>query len=158
MHPERGGRNNFHRSAGPIGHFAAERVTIGQQVEWGSQVCASSGTTVANRLSLATSASSGKMSRRATPRRLYDMTSCNATRDRRDPEVRQVRVCRLIQAAPRTLFRLLTDPQLDGSGMLRGNFPRRMPPAMERSLKNLAALADNPLRREPQTVSTGKRR
>jgi uncharacterized protein YndB with AHSA1/START domain len=65
------------------------------------------------------------MSRRATPRRLYDMTSCDPRRGRRDPEVRQVRVFRLIQAAPHTLFRLLTDPQchaqLDGSGMLRGN-------------------------------------
>jgi uncharacterized protein YndB with AHSA1/START domain len=65
------------------------------------------------------------MSRRATPRRLYDMTSCDPTRGRPDPEVRQVRVFRLIQAAPHTLFRLLTDPQchaqLDGSGMLRGN-------------------------------------
>jgi uncharacterized protein YndB with AHSA1/START domain len=44
---------------------------------------------------------------------------------RRDPEVRQVRVFRLIQARPHTLFGLLTDPrrhaQLDGSGMLRGN-------------------------------------
>ena len=44
---------------------------------------------------------------------------------RRDPEVRQVRVFRLIQARPHTLFGLLTDPrrhaQLDGAGMLRGN-------------------------------------
>src|SRR4029450_10620615 len=69
------------------------------------------------------------MSRRATPRRLYDMTSCDPTRGRRDPEVRQVRVFRLIQAAPHTLFRLLTKPQvhapahaqLDGPGMLRGH-------------------------------------
>ena len=42
-----------------------------------------------------------------------------------DPEVRQVRVFRHIQAGPHTLFGLLTDPrrhaQLDGSGMLRGN-------------------------------------
>jgi uncharacterized protein YndB with AHSA1/START domain len=193
------------------------------------------------------------MSRRATPRRLYDMTSCDPTRGRRDPEVRQVRVFRLIQAAPHTLFRLLTDPQchaqLDGSGMLRGNpvgpdqlqlgdiftmamsqggkayrstnevvefepdrriawrstgtwrgripvggqrwryilhsdragtlvehayvwgyarmplltvwlpgFPRRMRPAMKRSLANLAALADNLLRCEPKIVSTGKHR
>lgn len=181
------------------------------------------------------------------------MTSCDPTRGRRDPEVRQVRVFRLIQAAPHTLFRLLTDPQrhaqLDGSGMLRGHplgpdqlqlgdiftmamsqggkayrstnevvefepdrritwrstgtwrgripvggqrwryilhpdragtlvehayvwgyarmplltvwlpgFPRRMRLAMERSLENLAAVADNLLRREPQTVSTGKHR
>jgi hypothetical protein len=37
-------------------------------------------------------------------------------------------------------------------------FPRRMRPAMERSLDNLAALADNLQRRKPQTVSTGKHR
>lgn len=193
------------------------------------------------------------MSQRATHRRLYDMTRCDPTRGRRDPEVRQVRVFRLIQAGPHTLFRLLTDPQchahLDGSGMLRGDpvgpdqlqlgdiftmamsqggkayrstnevvefepdrriawrstgtwrgripvggqrwryilhpdragtlvehayvwgyarmplltvwlpgFPRRMRLAMERSLENLAAVADNLLRREPQTVSTGKHR
>ena len=83
---------------------------------------------------------------------------------------------RLIQAGPHTLFRLLTDrqchAQLDGYGMLRvwgyarmplltvwlPGFTRRMRPAMERSLENLAALADNLLRSEPQTVSTGKHR
>ena len=37
-------------------------------------------------------------------------------------------------------------------------FPRRMRPAMERSLANLAALADNLLRCEPKTVSAGKHR
>jgi uncharacterized protein YndB with AHSA1/START domain len=44
---------------------------------------------------------------------------------RRDPEARQVRVVRLIETRPHTLFQLLTDPQcharLDGSGMLRGD-------------------------------------
>ena len=54
------------------------------------------------------------------------MTSCDPTRGHRDPEIRQVWVFRLIQAAPHTLFQLLTDDplcyaQLDGSGMPRGN-------------------------------------